>query len=279
MRVKDIMTKDPVTAEIPDTRDNVVKLLIEKQMSGVPVVSRGTKKLVGIVTRTDIFNKANETQLAMIMNRNAITVKPNSDVKTVARLLYEGKIHRVPVVEGNKLVGICSPMDLLRIVVEKDAKMHVEKLMSKKCAPIYKEAPLPIVIETMKMSGHQALPVLDKRGELAGIVSDTDLFNHTKIEEGVSKSGMNSGDSDDAWSWEGYRDTLSIYYATSKVNLPQMPVKKIMIKNVVTVFSKSTASDAAKKMRKYNVGQLPVLDIEKHIVGMIYDLDLVQLLF
>jgi CBS domain-containing protein len=48
MMVKDCMQSDVISVSVPGTRDDVLQLMAEKQVNGVPVVKKGTKTLVGI---------------------------------------------------------------------------------------------------------------------------------------------------------------------------------------------------------------------------------------
>ena len=70
MMVKDCMQSEVVFISVPGTREDVLQMMAEKQVNGVPVVKKGSKTLVGIVTRTDLLTKADENQLAMLMNRD-----------------------------------------------------------------------------------------------------------------------------------------------------------------------------------------------------------------
>ncbi len=58
MKVTDIMITDPVLVEAPGNRSTVLKLLVQNNLTGVPVVKEGTTKYVGFVTRQDLFTKA-----------------------------------------------------------------------------------------------------------------------------------------------------------------------------------------------------------------------------
>jgi CBS domain-containing protein len=106
MMVKDCMQSDVVYVSVPGTREDVLQLMAEKQINGVPVVKKGSKSLVGIVTRTDLLRKADENQLAMLMVRDPETVSPRTDIKTALKLMIEKNFRRLPVVEKDELVGL-----------------------------------------------------------------------------------------------------------------------------------------------------------------------------
>ena len=67
MLVKDIMSEDVHYIHVPGNRSHAMELMREKNVSGLPVVKNGTKKLVGIITRSDLVKNPDEEQLALIM--------------------------------------------------------------------------------------------------------------------------------------------------------------------------------------------------------------------
>jgi len=277
LKVKDVMDKNPIVAEVPGSREDVLRIFAKYEVSGVPVVKAGTKKLVGVVTRNDLFRRAEEEQLALIMNDNPITISPEADLKKDAKIFYEKRIHGIPVVRRGELVGVISPTDILKVIAEK-GEDEVEKYLSPIFIPIYQETPLPVVMKIFRLTDASALPVLDDEGNLAGIVADGDLFTFSHLQEGIAKSDIGLGEDEDLWTWEGIRDVMRLYYETSKIQLPSVPVKEVMVRDVITTYKKAKIKDVAKKMLENDVNQLPVLDERDDIIGMVYDIDLMRAL-
>jgi len=277
MKVKEVMSKELIVTYVPGTVRDALKTLAKHDVPGVPVLKVGTREVVGVVTRNDIFKKPEEDQLALVMNPDPYVISPDDEVNKAAKLFYEKKIHILPVVdEKRNLVGTLSPTDLLKLLVEKEEK--VEDYMSKSCVPIYQETPLPIVMEIISITNENALPVLDDRLKLAGIVTDGDLFKLSHIKESVSKSDLGLGDDEDAWTWEGIRDVIRLYYSTSKIDLPMVPVKEVMVREVEKAFRRMPISEVARAMLRKNINQLPVVTSEGRLVGMITDIDLMRAL-
>jgi len=278
MKVKEVMTETPIVAELPGTRTEVLKKLVKNNITGLPVIKSDDGTLVGFVTRQDIFAKPDEEQLALVMRRDIPTISPNASVKDAARLMVDNRLSHLSVVEKGKLAGILTPTDLL-IVVEKDnPQISVEDIVRSPCIPIYYASPLGVALATFRAAKVNALPVLDDDAKLVGIITDRDIFNQTVVDSSVVMSDLGISDDEDNWTWEGLRNVMKLWYEVSRVDLPRLTVKDIMIKNPMTVFRKTLVGDAARIMRKHDFGQLPVRDSKDNLVAMIYEIDVVSTL-
>jgi CBS domain-containing protein len=84
------------------------------------------------------------------------------------------------------------------------------------------------------------------------------------------------GEDEDQWTWEGMRDLVQFYYATSRIDLPLVPAKEVMVKRVVSASRQTKVGEVANKMLRYNISQLPVLDESNKLAGVIDELDLMK---
>jgi len=279
MKIKDVMSKDLIVGYLPGTIQDALKTLAKHDVSGMPVLKRDNKKVVGVVTRNDIFRKSDEEQLALVMSNNPIIINQDQNLKDAARLLYEKRIHGLPVIDQRKnLVGIISPVDILKVIPDKFDDV-VEKFYTNNLTPVYQENPITIIMEIINITNENALPVLNERRKLAGIVSEGDLFKLSHIRESISQTDMGMGGDEDAWTWEGIRDTLRLYYSTTTVDLPPVPVKEVMITNVIKAYSNDPISEISKKMIKNRISHVPVVDSENRLKGMVTDIDLMACMF
>jgi CBS domain-containing protein len=140
MQAQDVMTTK-VVAVAPDTPvTEIAKLLLERQISGVPVVS-DERRLLGIVSEGDLIHglgqegarrswwldllasaqtraeadlKSHGRLASDVMTREVVSVTPDTPLPEIARLLETRRIKRVPVLRDGALVGIVSRADLLR---------------------------------------------------------------------------------------------------------------------------------------------------------------------
>ncbi len=274
--VADIMTNVPIVVEVPGSRSDAINVMVRNKLTGVPVVRAADGKLVGIVSRKDVFNNFEEEQLSLIMKKDIITVSPDASIPDVAKIFVEKRIHRLPVVDNGKLVGIITPTDLLDEVKAKKSSLKAEDVINTTCVTAYVDDPLSYVIASMRVSKCVAFPVLDAKGELVGIITDRDLFiDQAEDKEALTAMGLDESTE----SLAGYRNVLPLFYvATDKDISEEHIVKDFMIKDPVTVFKKTSVSDIAKLMKQNDFGQIPVHGNKDELIGMVYDVDILAAL-
>jgi len=279
VKVEDVMSEDLIVGYVPGTIKDALKILAKHNKSGMPILKKNTKTVVGVLTRTDIFRNPEEDQIALIMSENYQYVEKEQDVKDAAKLLYDHRIHGLPVINNRKnIVGIISPTDILK-TVHKDITENIEKYFTNLVVPIYHETPINIVMEIISITHEHALPVLNDERKLVGIITDGDLFKLSHIKESVSQTNFGIGGDEDAWTWEGIRDTVRLHYSTSEVSLPSVPVKEVMVTNVIKAFTNTPVNEVANKMLKNNISHIPVVDSNDRLIGMVTDIDLMGVMF
>ncbi len=115
-KVRDIMTTNVRTCI---QEDNIYECAVKMKswdVGAIPVTSDG--HMVGIITDRDLVlramaeKKPNSTQVTEIMTADVITAAPDMSVEEVTKLMSENQIRRVPVVEEDKLVGMCAIRDI-----------------------------------------------------------------------------------------------------------------------------------------------------------------------
>ena len=112
----DVMKSQVETLPSDLILDEVIQAMSLSSHRGFPVMEQG--KLVGIVTQTDVANSAKlsgETPLKQFMTPRPISVEPDAFLSDVLYLLNRYQLSRLPVTEGNKLVGIITRTDIIRV--------------------------------------------------------------------------------------------------------------------------------------------------------------------
>ncbi|MBN1134193.1 MAG: CBS domain-containing protein [Methanosarcinaceae archaeon] len=274
--IEEIMVRDVACASLPGSRDEVLKILKDKRISGVPVLK--DNNVVGIVTRTNLLKKPEEEQLALLMTRDPVTIAPDSDITVAARLLLDHRIRRLPVMDEGYLVGLVTVADIVGAIADLDINEPIEQYLNNGVGPVWYETPLPVIARNMELSNSKAVPVLDSELELVGIISDRDIINASIIEDTVEMSNMSSGTDDDAWTWESMRDTLNIYHSVSRIKVPNIRAKDVMIKDLITATYISGVSDCARRMKRARIDQMPVVNANQKLLGLLRDRDLLKAL-
>ena len=268
--VADVMTTAPIVVEVPGSRSDAINIMVRNGLTGLPVIRASDGKLMGVVARRDVFRKVDEDQLSLVMKKGCITISPEATVEEAARIFSEKRIHRLPVVEDGKLVGIITPTDLLRLVKDMKSPLLAEDVIRTTCVTAYENEPLSYTVPAMRISDVPALPVLDAHGKLVGILTDRDLFSdQVKNPEDLKALGIA-----DVGNMAGARNVLPLFYAaTDKYLSDDRTVSDFMVRDPYTVFKKTNISEVAKIMLANDFGQIPVHGNKDELVGMVYDVD------
>lgn len=149
MKVRDLMTTDPLTATPEMLLKEAARLMVRNKVSGLPVLSDG--ELVGIVTEGDFLRQeANRDQpyrfslldalfgdgpaeppavetVAEVMSENVITITPGASIGEAARVMANQRVKRLPVIdEDGVLVGIISRADVVNAFTKPDEVIEDE---------------------------------------------------------------------------------------------------------------------------------------------------------
>ena len=151
MRIRDVMTKNPVTVESDTLILDARRIMKENNFRRLPVVEKG--KLVGIITKQDLDEAAppptsatsayelhyflSKTKVEDVMKKNPVTVTPDTPFEEALKIGQEKKISSFPVVENGKLVGITTESDIVRFLTralglqEEGSRITIEGLGEK----------------------------------------------------------------------------------------------------------------------------------------------------
>jgi CBS domain-containing protein len=131
--IKEVMTRDVRACEPNATVADAAKVMAQEDVGPVPIVEDG--RLIGIVTDRDIVVRVvaegrdpNATTVSEIASTELVTVSPDDDLDEALKLLAERQIRRLPVVEGDRLVGIVAQADIARLGKDKTTGEVVEEI-------------------------------------------------------------------------------------------------------------------------------------------------------
>ncbi|WP_149276882.1 CBS domain-containing protein [Pareuzebyella sediminis] len=130
------------------------------------------------------------TPVSTIMTKNVITLNHTDNLETAERLFKKNKIRHIPVISGDKIMGMLSFTDLMRIsfadaVDENEDEVEtmvynmftIEQVMAKNLVSVSSTATIKEVAEVLAKQEFHALPVVDN-DKLVGIITTTDLINY-----------------------------------------------------------------------------------------------------
>ncbi|MBD2120081.1 CBS domain-containing protein [Trichocoleus sp. FACHB-262] len=143
--VAEVMSRNPITVKPETPLQEVVQILAERRISGLPVVDQ-SDKLIGVVSETDLMwqetgatppayimildsviylenpsryerdlHKALGQTVGEVMSHDPVTTNPDQPLQEAARLMHERSIHRLPVLDATgQVIGILTRGDIVR---------------------------------------------------------------------------------------------------------------------------------------------------------------------
>ncbi|MBE98103.1 MAG: IMP dehydrogenase [Flammeovirgaceae bacterium] len=123
------MIKDPITMDKEASVQDALQIMKKHKIGGIPIIN-SKEELIGIVTNRDLrFQKDISQKLSEIMTKNIVTAKIGISLDDAEKVLKKHKIEKLPVVDGNKFVGLITYKDIQKNKSMPDAcKDHLGRL-------------------------------------------------------------------------------------------------------------------------------------------------------
>ncbi|NIQ05868.1 MAG: CBS domain-containing protein [Candidatus Korarchaeota archaeon] len=119
LEVKDVMVKNVITVEAEATVIEVAKLMNKHEIGCLVVMKKGEP--VGIITERDMLKRVllkskdpRKTKVGKMMSKPLVVGEPQTNIRDAVRLMVEGKIKRLPIVEDGHLLGLVTFTDIVR---------------------------------------------------------------------------------------------------------------------------------------------------------------------
>lgn len=291
--VAEIMQRDVVTMS-PDSRlSEAVSLLVRRGLRSLPVVDDGGR-VMGIVTDGDLLRntslpirlglqpiltreqiqsdirelQAQGRTVGEIMTMPVITVRSADTLRSAGTLMVEHDLKRLPVVDrAGHLVGIVSRVDILREMSADvalaaahetlPAGHTVAELMNPQAPSVSPRASLEEIVEALERGRQQRAVVVNESGQVIGMITDGDLLRR-------SMYGKNPN----------LRQRLRGLITGKSVEPFDLPEGKetaadLMTTPAVTVALDAPLSEALRIMLMHKLKRLPVVDGERHLLGVL----------
>jgi CBS domain-containing protein len=119
MKVKDVMTTNPICCRLTDTAQAVAKILRDEDIGSVPIISE-EGKLEGIITDRDLCSTIiaegldpRTTSINNYVTRNPLACRADDDLDNCEKAMQKNRIRRIPVVDDQeRCIGVVSQADL-----------------------------------------------------------------------------------------------------------------------------------------------------------------------
>jgi len=118
MTVREAMGSQYITVRDTESVLSGLKRLVKEGISGAPVISVDSR-LMGMVTEFDLLLAIDyvgeEFPISRVMHKDVISIRPDDTLDQARQLILTHNYRRLPVVENNKVIGVLSRRDLLRV--------------------------------------------------------------------------------------------------------------------------------------------------------------------
>jgi CBS domain-containing protein len=125
-KARDIMTTDVVSVKPKTAIYDAIKLMVERNITGLPVVN-DSMALVGVISEKDVLQllyncedlKAGDSgTVEHFMTPHPVAFNCEDNLIAVCNCLIKNHFRRVPVLDDGKLVGIITRKDLIKYIIE-----------------------------------------------------------------------------------------------------------------------------------------------------------------
>jgi len=255
MKVKELMTKDVIYVDKDQDLQYVIDLMKKHNVTKIPVLEN--KKIIGIITDNIIAIKlgsirkreisTSRLHASSVTEKDINVISPDEDIKNILKTVGHPGPTMLPIVEGEKLVGVITKADLLGLV---KSKKILKDIMKKEIISVSPNDRIIHARRIMIDNGIARVTVV-KQGELVGIISDFEI----------------------ACAFASLKRSISLGH--QKHQLEEILVGDFMKSPVIWTTSTINATEAAKIMIKYNVGALPIIK-DNSIIGIVTRTDLLK---
>lgn len=119
------------------------------------------------------------------MTTNVITLNPDNTLAEARDIMLNKRIHHLPIVEGKKLVGMVTSWDFFKLgkSVDEYQSIKVSEVMTTRIATLDPDQHLGAVAEVLMEHLFHAVPIVNDKHELLGIVTSTDIIRYEHRKE------------------------------------------------------------------------------------------------
>lgn len=112
-QLHEVMNPEVYAVKPTETAETVRRDLTRLGISGAPVVD-DSARVLGVVSLKDVSTQSPTAPVSAVMSAPALVVPPDLPIPLAARLMTEARVHRLIVVDDDRVVGVAGALDLLR---------------------------------------------------------------------------------------------------------------------------------------------------------------------
>ncbi len=125
---KDVMTKQLTTVMEETVMQHVIKLLVDHNITGIPVVNEDME-LKGIITEKDVLKMlmdraSSQTTVKSIMTTDVVSFDESDNLMEIFKAFVDNSFRRVPILSDGRLAGIISRKDIIKYIFEKSGRSN-----------------------------------------------------------------------------------------------------------------------------------------------------------
>ena len=190
--VRTIMTTDIISMDQSASLNEAIEKMLDEGIGSIPVLNE-KHNIVGIITERDVAlsmaGVLTDELVKDIMIEDVITTTPGTPIESSTKIMVRNNLRRIPVVSGNKLVGIITSTDVLRFIGDKEVysnmtsnsglsvlENNISEIMQPNISVIEPYMRLGDLCELFKEKNIGGAPVV-KNDELVGIITERDVLN------------------------------------------------------------------------------------------------------
>lgn len=180
--IKDLMTSPVLTASKDTSIYTAYKLLSTNKIRHLVVVDDKNRS-VGVVTQSNIIKHlsyeyfAEAKKISQIMSKSLYTVAKSATMLQALTEMVNKSVSCLVVAENNRPVGILTERDIAQLLIDQRdiRRMKVEEMMSHPVQSVLLATPIHEATKIMRQKKIRRLVVVDKDGELAGLITQSDI--------------------------------------------------------------------------------------------------------
>jgi CBS domain-containing protein len=251
-----------------------IQIMSKQGFRRIPIADAGTKRLMGIITATDIVNyfgggdkfqiiqqkyagnfyKAINEPVRTLMTKDVFSVLTTAALEEAIKLMIDRKVGGLPVVDGKgKIWAIVTERDIINLFTGRLSEVKVAEVMSGKVQVTSPSTTIFEAAKVMTSQGFRRLPLVTEK-KLVGIITVMDILRYF-----------------------GSKRVFQHLQAGTVTKVLQTPIAEIATKIVITAKPQMDVGVAAKLMHENKIGALPVVKDNK-VVGIITERDFFKII-